>query len=418
MTNDLPAHHLLSPSSAARWTNCLGAIRLYDKAPKPEVSKYATEGTLAHFVAALILKEKIYGEKHNYDLSIGSSFWVSADDNSEVMPIEPFPTEDREWHHFKITKDMLDAVEVYTTYVLSLTEKLHKRNVYIEKRLPIPSIIGDIDPELALGGTVDAGIHIPFDRLVVLDYKHGSGVPVSPVENKQAMSYALALYLKLPPSERFNISIIEIGIVQPRGLGNGISLWECTPDDLMIWYGKKLEAQKKIHEGDTTLAAGPWCTWCPAGGICTVREQSISKAVGVEVSDLDHEPLLPIPADIDVERLARIVEAKKPLENFVKSAEQLLEQLTRKGDDTGYELKMSSKGMKRQWKDGVLPVDELEALKIEPYKQVEKSPKAIEDELKAKKIDFKLSDYTFMPEKEKLQKKNDNTIDADFDIIE
>lgn len=432
MANDLPAHHLLGPSTAKRWTNCYGCISMYEKAPKPIVNRYATEGTLAHYIAAAILRYKIWGEITCEliadTVEVGTKFWVSADDQSLVSAADPTsdPTgemEEREWHDFKVTQEMLDAINVYVNYCMSITADVGKHNVFVEERLSIPSRIGNINPILALGGTVDFGAVKVFDRIIVADYKHGAGVPVSPYENEQALSYALALFLKLDEFDRQHISTIEIVIVQPRGLGNGISVWECTPDDLLIWQGKMLYAQKQIHEGNTSLVAGSWCKWCPAGGVCSVRESSLSEAVGTEILATDfEEPKLLVSTfkNISVERLVKIVEVEKPLKAFIESAKELLENLTRKGKKTGYEIAMSTKNVRRTWIDGDEPVDLLAEMGVDMYKKTLKTPKQVEDELKTLGKSFDLKFFTEQKPKEvfqKIQEKGD-VIDADFDIIE
>lgn len=432
MANDLPAHHLLGPSTAKRWTNCYGCISMYDKAPKPIVNKYATEGTLAHYIAAAILRFKIWGQitdrKICDTVEVGTKFWVSADDEGLVLNNDPDddPTDEcaeREWHEFKVTQEMLDAIDVYVSYCMSIVADVGKYNVFVEERLTIPSRIGRINTILALGGTVDFGAVKTFDRIIVADYKHGAGVPVSPYENEQALSYALALYLKLDEFDRQYISVIEIVIVQPRGLGNGISVWECTPDDLLIWQGKMLYAQKQIHEGNTSLVAGSWCKWCPAGGVCSVRESSLSEAIGTEILSSEFEEpkfLVSSFKNISVERLVKIIEIEKPIKAFIDSAKELLENLTRKGKKTGYEFTMSTKNVRRTWIEGDEPVDLLAEMGVDFYKKTPKTPKQVEDELKILGKPFDLGFFTEQKPKEvfqKIQEKGD-VIDADFDIIE
>lgn len=433
MTNDLPAHHLLSPSTAKRWMNCTGCIALYDKGEKSETSKYATEGTLAHFIAGWTLKEAIHKVRHPYNFAVGTDYWVSADDKGEVIDFDPDSrqwADTVDWHHFKVTQEMLNAVDIYVEYCQSVAAATHRRNVVIEKRFPIPSLVGNRNPVLALGGTVDFGAFIPFDRIVSVDYKHGAGIPVSVYKNEQLLSYALAYWLSLNEFDRNNISTVELVVVQPRGNGNGISSWECSTDDLLIFFGEMLAKQKKIDEGDTEVIAGTWCKWCPAGAICTVRQESVSTALEISVEDIEPGTALAA-TNQDTDRLIKIVEAKKPLLSLIESAEKLLEQRTRNGEDTGYEIapKVGHRKLIEEKLDDL--EKELQRYKLTAFKAPElKSPKQIEDMISAKNkarkavgkklIEINLKEFAETPiTGEKLQKKKqEDIVDADFEIVE
>ena len=158
-------HAALSPSAAKRWCLCPPSARLNQKYAAlfgDRGSEYAEEGTMAHSLAELKLRrEKGEVNQFNYDVQ------VKALGN--------------------IPPDMDRATDEYVDVVLTEWYAAKKidpsAQLYIEQRLDmsewIPECFGTSDSVIVFDG-----------GLVVIDYKHGKGVPVLAEGNYQARIYA------------------------------------------------------------------------------------------------------------------------------------------------------------------------------------------------------------------------------------
>src|SRR5579859_597891 len=159
------AHAKLSASGSERWMNCPGSIKLSTNVPEPSESKYAVEGTKAHELFELWLNHAITTEK------------------TFVIP-EGYP------------KGMVEAVKTGVKADLKIWNENDRPELHAERKVSL----GFIDKDR--WGTLDTRIVDHFGKLFVLDYKHGSGIPVDVVDqektstpfnhNTQLIYYALA----------------------------------------------------------------------------------------------------------------------------------------------------------------------------------------------------------------------------------
>ena len=154
----MSSHALLSPSSAHRWLNCPLAPRLEATLPE-KPSEYAREGTVAHSVCEITAKKKFKKVK-------------AAEYNRVIKKLKT----DAVWDD-----EMLHTAE---TYVEHLTERAMEfaNEPYIAFEVKVD--ISDYVPEAF--GRCDC-VMFGGDTLIITDYKHGKGVPVSPDENPQLM---------------------------------------------------------------------------------------------------------------------------------------------------------------------------------------------------------------------------------------
>ncbi len=147
-------HALLSPSSAYRWLNCPLAPRLEAQLPeKPSV--YAREGTIAHSVCEIAAKKKFKKVK-------------AAEYNKVIKKLKA----DDQWND-----EMLHTAELYVEH---LTERAmsFENEPYVAFEVKVD--IADYVPEAF--GRCDC-VMFGGDTLIITDYKHGKGVPVSPEMN-------------------------------------------------------------------------------------------------------------------------------------------------------------------------------------------------------------------------------------------
>ena len=140
-------HSTVGASSATRWWNCPGSVALSSNIAKQPPSPYAEEGTAAHELAERCLKER----KDPFQLvgEFAENGW-------------------------EFTEEMAEHV---ITYLEAINSDLNKYNltwdnVEVERHFTL----SHIDKEAF--GTNDANLGIFLRRLIVYDFKYGSGVPV------------------------------------------------------------------------------------------------------------------------------------------------------------------------------------------------------------------------------------------------
>lgn len=238
-------HALLSPSSAHRWLNCPLAPRLEAQFPE-QTSEYAMEGTIAHSVCEIAAKKKFKKVK-------------AAEYNMIIKKLKTNALWDDE---------MLRTAETYVEH-LAERQMSFENEPYIAFEVKVD--ISDYVPEAF--GRCDC---VMFDRntLIITDYKHGKGVPVSASENPQLMLYALGALKLYQPLFGKALQWVEIYIDQPRL--DSYENWSCTTDELLAWgSGVKPKAQAAFM-GFGEYHAGDWCRFCRANGSCKAQaEQNI-----------------------------------------------------------------------------------------------------------------------------------------------
>lgn len=232
-------HALLSASGASRWLACTPSARLEEQFPD-SAGEAAREGTLAHELCELLLRNKLgrVSDKALADCIV----------NIKKDPLF-FP-------------EMLELCEEYAQYVFDEFTALQQTT---------PDAICEVEVKLDFSewvpegfGTGDAVI-IANNKLRIIDFKFGKGVPVSCKENKQMMLYALgAMYLY---KWMYSIELVEMTIYQPR-LSN-ISSWEVEADRLEVWAEGFLKPQAALaYNGEGEFAPGDHCRFCKAKKRC------------------------------------------------------------------------------------------------------------------------------------------------------
>ena len=169
------SHTVASPSALHRLMRCPGSAVLCKSVPE-QSSKYAEEGTLFHSVMEYILKSKLGEQVTNK--------WIR-------MYIETYSTIVLEK---EAVDEMVDCVQGATQWFN--LNFVNATQIIAETRLPM--YYSDRDY-----GTADV-IVLFDDRLVIVDWKYGKGVDVSPNNNPQLISYAVSA-LKYLSSQHIDI---------------------------------------------------------------------------------------------------------------------------------------------------------------------------------------------------------------------
>lgn len=224
------SHAMLGPSSSHRWLECPPSAKLQENYPN-ESSSYAELGTQAHALCEYKLN-KMLGK-------------VEDEPVLELRDAE-----------------MDDCSDGYVAYISEIITSLKDSDsspiVLVEQRLDFSKYVQD---GFGTGDCVIVGNGV----LHVVDYKNGTGVEVSAVENPQMMIYALGaldLFDCL-----YDIEKIVMTIYQPR-LSN-ISTFEMKKADLLEWANNVLVPKAKLaYEGKGEFKAGEHCRFCKCKAQC------------------------------------------------------------------------------------------------------------------------------------------------------
>lgn len=235
------SHALLSPSAASRWLNCTPAPRLEAELPD-STSEYAAEGTLAHSVCELLARKK----------------FTIVKPSAHTAALK------------KLKKDALwndEMLTTATTYVDHLMERFmsfpHKPYIVFEVKVDITDYV----PEAF--GTCDC-VMIGGEELIITDYKHGKGVPVSAENNPQMLLYALGALKLYRPIYGDAIKRVTVYIDQPRL--DSYSGYSMTVDELLAWGETTVKPKATLaFAGLGNFNPGDHCRFCRAKAQCRAR---------------------------------------------------------------------------------------------------------------------------------------------------
>ena len=122
-------------------------------------------------------------------------------------------------------------------------------------------------------GTSDC-IMIGGDRVVIIDYKNGAGVPVEAEANPQMMLYALGALKTYGPIFGDSIKEATLAIVQPNA--GGIKSWDTPVAHMQLWGATVVQPAAKLAiAGEGEFCAGDWCRFCPAKAQCSARARQL-----------------------------------------------------------------------------------------------------------------------------------------------
>lgn len=327
------AHSIISASSAHRWLNCPGSVRLTRDLPDT-AGMAAMEGTAAHELGEKCLRDGSNAVEH-----IGVTI----------------PVEEAELSHaFIVDQEMVDGVQLYLDTVRGDLDSLQPGcEMVVEERFHLKHLHED------LFGTNDAMIAQMFGRLVVHDFKYGAGVAVEPVENEQMMIYGLGGLHRFPTCES-----VELVIDQPRAAHSSgpIRRWQLGADELKKWGDVTLVPGAKLAlTGDAPLKSGTWCkkSWCDARPICPAHREMISASAvdAFGVDPVEVEIPLPDPATLTPEQLGKILAFQRVFSGYATAVETYTKAAMERGTEVpGWKLVKGRAS--RKWIDeGAVIVD-------------------------------------------------------------
>ncbi len=242
------SHAVLSPSAAGRWLACTPSARLEAGFPD-KAGDFALEGSLAHEFGETILK----GGDERCLAKLRTDKFYSEELEEYARGYAGFVQE-----KFGLAKKSTpDAV-------LRIEEK-------IDLTAYVPEGFGTGDAIILADGTLD-----------IIDLKYGKGVPVSAVENKQMMLYALGALDMF--GFMYAIDKVRMTIYQPRL--DSISEYEMQADDLVAWgEGVLKPAAATAFKGEGDFVPGKHCQFCRAKAQCKALAEENLKASEHEFDD-------------------------------------------------------------------------------------------------------------------------------------
>ena len=239
-------HAKCSASGSHRWLNCTMAPTFEAQFPDSDPGKYAKEGTLAHKICELTADYNA-GEitKRRY--------------NSQIKRCKEDPL---------FQEEMMKTAEVYGQYIWEKVNSFQgkpyqKQEVRVDFSDYVPDGFGTSDC-IILGG----------HQLIVVDYKHGAGVPVEAENNSQMRLYALGALKQY--GMFYQIDMVTMAIVQPR-ITEEVKE-ETIPTEVLLAWGEQIKpiAEKAATGVGAEFREGPWCRFCKGRAVCRARSENMT----------------------------------------------------------------------------------------------------------------------------------------------
>lgn len=312
------AHSRFGGSGAERWSTCWAAIELSDGLPDT-AGEAAKRGTVMHEWAAYRLTH------------------LAENGKDFRHPAETLSASETE------------LVDGYVNFVKDALKQAREQDgsakLYVEVKFALP----DIHPEAF--GTADAVIITPV-RIIVLDFKSGRGVVVTPERADGSLNLQLAFYTWgvwcVFGSLFKSIPLIEVAIYQPlvwaEPYWRRTSLLELEEQVDLMRTGADRSAQ-----GGNSPTAGDHCKFCPAIPICPAYRE-------LKLAVYEEKPLSliqsPGPAPtmgLSNDQLARVVLAKNDMIKWLEACVELAKDKVSRGEDIP--LKLVKGNGSREWVD-------------------------------------------------------------------
>jgi hypothetical protein len=328
------AHAKLSASQSKRWMNCPGSVPIVGAMPAEfkRSGIHAERGTAAHTLVETCLEQRLEDCRQYED------YWINqAGDMQKAAPV----SNDGESGWFIVDHDMMSAVDVMLETVYGeLLRMGPQAELAIERKFDLSWLRPD------MFGTSDVSISLFLTELVVIDYKHGQGVPVEVVERdpetgKLKMNSQLGYYaLGVAEADGFTHETVTLIVVQPRcpHSEGPVRRYTFPMSELLELRDRLALAADRVREAEKHydalsdevdwieweaqwLSAGNHCkdSFCPKFGTCGAAFRMAQEVAMVDFAD-DPFPLeVPTP-EADMLRLSQVLRWAPFLDGFVKAA--------------------------------------------------------------------------------------------------
>lgn len=172
---------------------------------------------------------------------------------------------------FRVDDDMIQAVNVYLELVAELKAAHPDAECKIEARFDLTFVRPN------MFGTGDFMLYDwVLRKLIIVDYKHGKGVPVEVEDNPQLKYYGLGGAHEVD----YEVDSVDLIVVQPRcpHEDGPVRTYSLTIAELRKFEKELAEGYDRAEEPDSMLSPGEHCKFCPAlgvPGLCTASEEKV-----------------------------------------------------------------------------------------------------------------------------------------------
>lgn len=309
-------HAKLSASGSSKWLNCPGSVKAESQYPDSQ-SEYAEEGTLAHELADICLKNK-------QDAVEYIDRKISCESNGKTLT--------------KIVdEEMAKFVQEYLDYVRSYENTETK--LFTEDKVDFSNVVpGGF-------GTMDSAVLDFKSRIChIFDLKYGM-TEVLAEKNTQGLLYCVGFLNEIGWLEA--IDSFTIHIVQPRKYN--YSSWNVSLEELKLFMEEaKIKAEEALKENPVRIPGEKQCLFCKANGDCPALEKLTFDTVGDYFDKKgDQEENI---ANLSEDKLKNILDNKSLIEKFLKQVEaNVCNRLKAGAKFKGYKLVQGKSN--RKWVD-------------------------------------------------------------------
>ena len=349
--------HVMGGSTAEQRANCPASYQLELQMPEKPTSEFAERGSMLHAAMELIITAD---PAHMGD--------------AEVL-FDQLEGQDLGFEGHEITRELINeklrpAVEAW----FEVFEKYKLDDWFVEQRVNLEAVID------GAFGTADIIAIDQKNRLHILDWKFGDGVPV-PVEGNYGAGFYAAAALYDPDMElqamTADVKQVVLHIVQPRSNypnEKPLQSWETTVDWVEDFIDLAVDATNLARSDNPPAKTGKWCRWCAAKPICPEYKRLASEALETK------------PEVMDAIQLAAALRKAEQLKPWIDSVFELTQQEMERGVQVpGY--KLVQKQARRIWTDPVLVE---KALRKGRIKVADIFKKTLISPAQAEKLDKKL----------------------------
>ena len=296
----------LSPSASAKWLNCPGSVK-EEKKYQNKSNKYSVEGTIAHKLSEICLKQNKNPENFL---------------NTKIK-------------NFKISNEMILNVKKYINYIKKY--KNHDSLFFVEKQITFEK------NHYEGIGTLDACI-ISNNVCHIFDFKYGKGILVKAKNNSQLLLYAIGI-LNFLNEKNIDCHFFQMHIVQPRK-----NNYDHFLIDINYLLKIKKEYQKKalltLQENPQKIPGNIQCQWCLAKKNCLSLKKYLDSIVFDQFNNLEK-----IQTISDLQK-KHILDNYDLIQNYMKTIKDEIYQKLKKGENFyDYQIKKGKKY--RKWKKGI-----------------------------------------------------------------
>ena len=384
-------HAKLSPSSSNRWMTCPASVRAIeslDVVDKP--SKFAAEGTAAHELHEMCLKEA---------KNLAQFIRTPEHYRDTLITVEGM--------EFTVNSDMIESVQKSLDYIYDRMIEADLDGLDVETHVEVRSSLTHLGIPGLDGGTSDVVMVFREKKkydivaIEILDYKHGKGVAVDCVDNSQALCYAVGVvdhYCR--DYEAINVDV-RITIAQPRAYhpDGPIRHWDTNAHDVKLWRSYKLipAAVATLSPDPHFKASEEGCRFCPMSGNCPAQYRATQAIARSEFADFTSDDMASDDmADVQTltpDQKIFILDKATVIRQFLSAVEdQVKSELDQGSTDYAEHYKLVKKRSQRKIRDDHDPLfeyldhDDVYTFKVRSLSEIEKVLRAKAGSKEAKEI--------------------------------